>query len=604
MRSTPETTPRARDHIGVIRSMIPYILEFKERLILALVLLVLAKVSLVAVPWILKQIVDSVDPSETATLAVPALLLLAYGALRFGNSLFAELRDMVFVRVTQRAIRRIAHQVFRHLHQLSLAFHLERKTGGLSRDIERGTRGMSFLLSFMVFNVIPTFVEIFLVGVILLTLFDVWFALVALTSVVGYVTYTFLVTEWRMKFIRYKNEGDSRTNTQAIDSLLNYETVKYFGNEDYEARRYDASLATLEEASVRNQMSLSLLNTGQGLFIAVGLATLTGMAAQGVVEDRLSIGDLVMINSYLLQLFAPLGFLGFVYREIKNALADMERMFNVLEEPVAIADPPEAKALEVRTGAVAFEEVSFGYHPERQVLDRVSFQVPPGCKVAVVGASGAGKSTLVRLLFRFYDVTGGRITIDGQDIRSVTQASLRQAIGIVPQDTVLFNDTLYQNIAYAWPDAEPEAVYRAAQLADVHPFAQSLPEGYETRVGERGLKLSGGEKQRLAIARVILKNPPILIFDEATSALDSRSERSILDALREVASGHTTLAIAHRLSTVVDADQILVLEHGRLIESGTHSQLLAHEGRYHELWHLQQEQGTRDDDPSEAVVEA
>jgi ABC-type transport system involved in Fe-S cluster assembly fused permease/ATPase subunit len=581
--------PARQSDWKAIKSLLPYLWEFRGRVVLALAFLALAKVATVSVPLVLKEIVDALTPSRAA-LALPIFLLVAYGALRLANSTFGELRDMVFAKVTQRSIRRVALRVFEHLHILSLRFHLERQTGGMSRDIERGTAGIRFLLNFMLFNILPTILEIGFVAIILLVKYDPWFCVVTLVTLVVYIAFTLVVTEWRMIFRRNMNEMDSKANTRAIDSLLNYETVKYFGNEGFETHRYDETLQSWEKAAVRNQTSLSLLNIGQGAVIAVGVTILMLMAGQGVVRGTMSIGDLVLVNAFLIQLYMPLHFLGFVYREIRHSLADMERMFGLLERDTEVSDAPDARELKVSGGAIRFEHVSFGYDIRRQILQDVSFEVPAGHKVAVVGASGAGKSTLSRLLFRFYDATTGHILIDGQDIRAVTQKSLRRAIGIVPQDTVLFNDSIYYNIAYGRPDAVREEIIEAARAAHIDQFVESLPDQYDTTVGERGLKLSGGEKQRVAIARTLLKNPPILVFDEATSALDSRTEKAIQAELLEIATNHTTLVIAHRLSTIMDADQILVMEHGRIIERGTHNDLLMRNGAYAHMWALQQQE--------------
>ncbi len=582
----PETS--ARRDLNALRSLFPYLWQYRNRVLLAFGLLILAKLANVGVPLTLKQIIDALDVSQNPVVVLPTALILAFGLLRLSASLFGELRDAIFAKVTQGAIRSIATQVFRHLHDLSLRFHLDRKTGGVSRDIERGTRGLGFLLNFMVFNILPTLVEIGLVIGILLFKYDAWFGIITFVSIAAYITYTLVVTEWRMKFRRTMNEMDSRANTRAIDSLLNYETVKYFGNEEYETRRYGEQMAQWEQAAIKNQTSLSALNFGQGAIIAIGMTLLVHLAAQRVTTGEMTLGDLVLVNAFLLQLYMPLNFLGFVYREIKHSLADLERMFGLLEKHAEIADRPGAPDLVLDGGEIRFEQVEFAYTPERQILFGVDFTVPAGRKVAVVGHSGAGKSTLSRLLFRFYDVTGGRILVDGQDIRDVTQRSLRAAIGIVPQDTVLFNDTIYYNIAYGNPEASREAVLEAARMAHLDHFIESLPEGYETRVGERGLKLSGGEKQRIAIARALLKDPRIMVFDEATSSLDSRSEQAILQTLREAASHRTTLVIAHRLSTIVDADLILVMEQGRIVEQGTHRELLARGGHYAHMWELQQ----------------
>ncbi len=508
--------------------------------------------------------------------------------LRVATIAFSELRDAVFAKVAQRAIRAVALRTFRHLHGLSLSFHLERQTGGLSRAIERGTTGIDTLLTFMLFNIVPTLIEVALVCGILWALFDFWYAAVTFICVVGYIAYTLAVTEWRLKYRRQMNETDQEANTRAIDSLLNYETVKYFGNEQYEANRFDQALARYESASVASKSSLSLLNIGQATIIGVGLAVLMTMAGRGVIDRTLTVGDFVLINTYLIQLYIPLNFLGFVYREIKQALTDMEAMFRLMNVDADVKDSPTAAPLQPGPGAVQFEHVTFAYDPRRTILTDVSFAVPAGQKTAIVGASGAGKSTISRLLFRFYDVTQGAVRIDGQDIREVTQASVRASIGIVPQDTVLFNDTIYYNIAYGRPGASPAEIEEAARLARIHDFIMASPDGYQTMVGERGLKLSGGEKQRVAIARTILKRPRILLFDEATSALDTRTEREIQASLREVSRGHTTLVIAHRLSTVVDADEIIVLAEGRIVERGTHTSLLRRSGPYATMWERQQ----------------
>jgi len=586
----PNPNPHPRNDWKTLRTLLPFLWEHRLRVVLALVLLVLAKVANVSIPLILKEVVDALDASRNPTLVLPLALILAYGAARITSTVFGELRDAVFAKVTQRSIRRIALKVFRHLHALSLSFHLDRQTGGVSRDIERGSRGVSFLLNFMVFNILPTLIEISMIAAILFYNYNLWFAIIPFATAAVYVAFTLIVTEWRMKFRRAMNEMDSKANTRAIDSLLNFETVKYFGNEDYEARRYDDNLQQWERAAIKSQTTLASLNVGQGSIIAIGITLLMIMAGRGVVDGTMTLGDLVLINTYLLQMFIPLNFLGFVYREIKHSLADMERMFGLLEQAQDIKDKPGARPLQVNHGAIRFEQVRFDYTPERNILDGIDFSIPAGHKVAVVGASGAGKSTLVRLLFRFYDVSGGRILIDGQDIRDVTQDSLRAAIGIVPQDTVLFNDTIAYNIGYANPDASRQQIEHAADMAHLAAFIARLPDGYETRVGERGLKVSGGEKQRIAIARAILKNPPVLVFDEATSALDSSAEKAILTALREVAAHHTTLVIAHRLSTVIDADRILVMEHGRIIEQGRHHELLALGQHYARMWQMQQQE--------------
>ncbi|SCY01917.1 ABC transporter ATP-binding protein/permease [Nitrosospira sp. Nsp13] len=590
MRPTRLEKPSAnRNDWQTIRALLPYLWEFKGRVVVALALLLMAKLANVAVPLVLKEIVDALDQPQTL-LVLPVLLLLGYGALRLCSTLFGELRDAIFAKVTQRAIRRVAIKVFGHLHALSLRFHLERQTGGVSRDIERGTRGISFLLNFMLFNILPTLLEIGLVAAILLSRYDIWFSVIIFVTLVAYIALTLIVTEWRMIFRRTMNDMDSKANTQAIDSLLNYETVKYFSNESWEARRYDEHMQKWEAAAVRNQTSLAALNSAQSAIIAVGVTLLLWLAADGVIKGSMTLGDLVLINAFMLQLSMPLHFLGFVYREIKHSLADMEKMFNLLAESEEIKDKPGATSLIPGDAAVRFEGVDFSYEPNRQILFDVSFDIPAGRNLAVVGHSGSGKSTLARLLFRFYDITAGRILINGQDISHVTQQSLRKVVGIVPQDTVLFNDSIYYNIAYGRPGASREEVLEAARSAHIHDFIETLPDKYETTVGERGLKLSGGEKQRVAIARAILKEPAILIFDEATSALDSNSEKAIQAELKRVAIDRTTLTIAHRLSTIADADQILVMSKGSIIERGTHRELLAANGAYAQMWELQQQE--------------
>ncbi len=577
----------------VVPMLLPYLWEYKWRVVVALVFLVSAKLANVGVPLVLKDIVDGLDSSK-AVLVLPLALLVAYGALRLSTVLFAELRDVVFMPVTQRAARRIALAVFRHLHALSLRFHLDRQTGGMSRDIERGTRGISTLLSFMLFSIIPVVLEFVLVAAVLFAKFDWRFVAVTFAAVIIYIAFTIGITEWRTAIRKRANELDSKANTRAIDSLLNYETVKYFNNEEYEARRYDDSLQRYEVMAVRNEASLGLLNVGQAAIIAVAATVLMVLCAEGVVSRELSIGDLVLVNGLLIQLYIPLNFLGMAYREIKQALVDMERMFGLLEQHREVDDAPDACELPERPAAVRFEAVDFGYDPRRQILHGMSFEIPPAAKVAVVGSSGAGKSTLARLLYRFYDVSGGSVSISGVDLRRLKQASLRSAIAIVPQDTVLFNDTIHYNIQYGRPSASRDEVVAAAKAAHIHEFILSLPDGYDTMVGERGLKLSGGEKQRVAIARAILKNPRIMIFDEATSALDSRTEQAIQRELNAIAQGRTTLVIAHRLSTVMDADEILVLEQGRIIERGRHAGLLARGGAYAQMWALQQQEAARE----------
>ena len=583
----------ARERTGrewrVVPMLLPYLWEFKWRVAVALVFLVTAKLANVGVPLVLKGIVDGLDPSQ-AIVVLPLALLVAYGLLRLSTTLFAELRDVVFVRVTQRAIRRIALSVFRHLHSLSLRFHLDRQTGGVSRDIERGTRGVSTLLSYMLFSIIPVILEFVLVAAVLLARFDWRFVAVTFTAIVVYIMFTFTITEWRMHIRREANELDSRANTRAIDSLINYETVKYFNNEEYEAGRYDENLQKYESAAVRNEASLGVLNIGQSCIIAIAVTLLMILAAQGVVDRTLTLGDLVLINGLLIQLYIPLNFLGMVYREIKQALIDTDRMFTLLRENREIDDAPDAIALPAGPARVEFDGVRFGYDPRRTVLHGVSFDIPSGSRLAVVGASGSGKSTLARLLYRFYDLDEGTLRINGADLRRVQQSSLRAAIAIVPQDTVLFNDTIYYNVQYGRPDATRDEVIEAAKAAHMHEFVMGLPDQYETGVGERGLKLSGGEKQRVAIARAILKNPRIMIFDEATSALDSRTEQAIQAELDQVAKGRTTLVIAHRLSTIMDADQIIVMEHGRIVERGRHAELLERGGTYAQMWALQQQE--------------
>lgn len=592
----PDTAPHtgARNDWQTIRNLAPYLWPageagLKGRVIAAMLFLVLAKVANVVVPIFYKQAVDSLTSPDSAVLVVPVALLLIYGATRVLSQAFGELRDAVFTRVAQRAIRLAGLKTFRHLHQLSLRFHLERKTGGISRAIERGTKGIEFLLRFMLFNILPTFLEIILTCGILWNLYGVSFAFITLATLIAYIGWTLAVTEWRLKYRRVMNETDSDASTKAIDSLLNFETVKYFGNEDHEARRFDTALQGYEKAAVKSGTSLAFLNIGQGLIIAAGVTGSMLLAANGVVEGRMTIGDFVLVNSYLIQLFLPLNFLGFVYREIKRSLTDMESMFKLLSEQAEVEDHPDAKPLKVSGGEVTFDHVSFHYDERRSILTDVSFSVGPGKTIALVGSSGSGKSTISRLLFRFYDADQGSVRIDGQDIKDVTQSSLRAAIGMVPQDTVLFNDTIFYNIAYGRPDAAPSEIEDAARMARIHDFIMSLPDGYQSQVGERGLKLSGGEKQRVAIARTILKRPHILVFDEATSALDSRTEQEILASLKEVSQDHTTLTIAHRLSTVIDADEIIVLETGKIVERGTHNNLLEQNGKYKDMWDRQQE---------------
>lgn len=583
--------PRTHTDGQTLAKLLPYLWQYRWRVIIALGFMIGAKVANVGVPLLLKELVDSLTlpPGDVrAVLVVPIGLLVAYGALRLSTTLFTELRELIFAKATEGAARSISLKVFRHLHALSLRFHLERQTGGMTRDIERGTRAVHSLISYSLYSIVPTLIEVALVLTLLAVKFDVWFAWITVGALVIYIAFTITVTNWRTQFRKQMNEFDSTAHTKAIDSLLNYETVKYFNNEDYEATRYNESLERLRRASLKSQQTLSLLNTGQQLIIAAGLVLMLWRATAGVVEGSMTLGDLVMINAFMIQLYIPLNFLGVIYREIKQALTDLDKMFTLMEREREIADSPGATPLVVSEGRIEFEHVSFAYESARPILHDVSFEIPPGKTVAVVGPSGAGKSTLARLLYRFYDISGGAIRIDGQDIREVTQQSLRQSIGIVPQDTVLFNDTVAYNIGYGRTGATREEIEQAAKAARIHGFIESTPKGYDTMVGERGLKLSGGEKQRVAIARTLLKNPPIMIFDEATSALDSANERAIQAELQGVSRNKTTLVIAHRLSTVVDAHQILVMELGRVIERGTHAQLLALNGRYAQMWRLQQ----------------
>lgn len=586
----PNQEARADAKVNLRQSMaylLPYLWDFKGRVILAVVALLAAKGATLVMPWALKHIIDGVDRSIAPELALPAFFILFYGALRFGSVFFGEVRDALFSRVTEHAMRKIGLRVFNHLHSLELAFHLDRATGGISRDIERGTNGISFLMRFLMFNIIPILFEIIMVAIIFAATFSIWYALITLVAVTVYVVFTIYTTEWRNKFVREANQADSSTSTRAIDSLLNYETVKYFNNENYEAETYDKFLANWETAKLKNRMSLLALNSGQALIIALAMTAMMWMAAQSVIDKEMTLGDLAMINAYMIQLFIPLNLLGFVYREIRRSLTDLENMLALLKRNPAISDSAEAQLLQVSKGAISLQQVDFGYHPERPILKHFNLQIPAGTKVAIVGSSGAGKSTLSRLLYRFYDINSGSIEIDGQDIRHVTLESLRRAIAIVPQDTVLFNTSIRENIAYGNPQASDEQIDRAIKMAHLENFINSLPQGDKTLVGERGLKVSGGEKQRIAIARVLLKGSPILIFDEATSALDSNSEAAILTAMHEVASGHTTLVIAHRLSTVVDADQIIVLDAGAVVEQGTHAELLAQQGKYAQMWAMQ-----------------
>ena len=584
--------PAAADsHLWLtLNKLLPYLWQYKWRVLLALSCLFTAKLANVCVPLVFKEMIDSLSSTQQA-LVLPALLLLVYGALRFSTSLFTELREILFARVTQRAVRRIALEVFRHLHQLSLRFHLQRQTGGVSRDIERGSRSISSLISYTLYSILPTLVEITLVLIILFVRYDSAFVLITLASLTAYVVFTVKVSNWRIAIRRKLNEMDSAANTRAIDSLLNYETVKYFNNEEYEARRYDQQMHLWEDAATRSQVSLSWLNLGQQIIIALGVTLMMWRAASGVVAGSMTIGDLVLVNAFLIQLYMPLNFLGVVYREIRQSLADIERMFDLLAVHREIADVPDAIPLLAGPMEIRFSNVDFFYESNRQILYGVDFVIPAGRTLAVVGESGSGKSTLARLLYRFYDISGGHVRINGSDLRQLTQASLRAAIGIVPQDTVLFNDTIFYNIQYGQPEASREQVLAAASAAQLAAFIELLPDGYETRVGERGLKLSGGEKQRVAIARALLKNPPVLIFDEATSALDSKTEKAIQASLDNAARGRTTLVIAHRLSTISDADEIIVVRRGRIVERGDHAALLAKGGEYAALWRRQTREG-------------
>ena len=583
-----------KKQLQVTRRLLPYLWprnrrDLRIRVGIALLLMIAAKVANVYVPIVLKHATDALArDAENLLIAVPIGLLLAYGGVRLASRAFGEVRDAVFARVAQNAIRRVGLQVFRHLHRLSLRFHLDRRTGGLSRAIERGTKGVEFLLSFVLFNIVPTLIEILIVCGILWAMFDWRFAAVTFFTIAAYVWVTYKMTEWRIRFRREMNDADSGANTRAVDSLLNFETVKYFNNEEHEAERYDRGLRVYEDAASKSKVSLSALNTGQAAVMAAGITALMTMAAFGVAAGSMTVGDFVMVNAYLIQLSIPLNLLGTVYREIKQSLVDMETMFEILDQPPEIVDKPDAEPLQVTDGRIDFERVHFSYDSRREILHDISFSVPAGARVAIVGPTGAGKSTISRLLFRFYDVSSGAVKIDRQDVREVTQDSVRKAIGIVPQDTVLFNDTIYYNINYGRPEACAEEVYEAARMARIHDFVESLPDGYASIVGERGLKLSGGEKQRVAIARAILKRPAIMLFDEATSALDTKTEQEIQASLAEVAQGRTTLVVAHRLSTVVDSDEILVLDHGRIAERGTNTQLLRLGGSYAQMWTRQQ----------------
>jgi ATP-binding cassette subfamily B protein len=584
----------SRSDWQTLKTLFPYLWQYKARVVIAMVCLVLAKVANVSIPLILKNVVDHLAARPDAVLMVPVALIIAYGTLRLASTALGELRDAVFAKVAQSAIRRVALETFNHLHKLSMRFHINRQTGGVTRDISRGTRGIGSLLSFLLFNILPTLLEIGMITVILVTMYDWRFAVVTLGTILVYAVFTIAVTEWRTKMRRAMNDLDSRANTRAVDSLLNYETVKYFGNEKFESDRYDESMAKWEKAAIQNEISIDILNSGQSGIIAIGITILVWLAADGVVKGTMTLGDLVAVNAFLLQLYAPLNILGMAYREIKQALTDMEKMFSLMREDEEIKDQPGAHVLDTRAATVEFRHVDFGYDSKRAILFDVNFTIPAGKTVAVVGSSGAGKSTLSRLLFRFYEANKGSISINGRDVRELTQESLRAHIGIVPQDTVLFNDTIYYNVAYGRPTATREEIVEAARSAHILDFIESLPDGWETTVGERGLKLSGGEKQRVAIARTILKNPPIMIFDEATSALDSRTEKAIQGELFSISADRTTLIIAHRLSTIVDADEILVMEQGRVVERGSHRELLSHDGIYARMWALQQSEAEQE----------
>jgi ATP-binding cassette subfamily B protein len=604
--SPPQPNVAVRGDWSTVKTLLPYLWAYKWRVLLALSFLVGAKLANVGVPLVLKELVDRLTASPlnpVSLIVLPLSVLVAYGALRLSTTLFTELREFVFAKVTQRAVRTIALKVFRHLHALSLRFHLNRQTGGMTRDIERGTRAISSLVSFALFSIFPTLLEIGLVLSYLFVKYDVWFALITIIALVAYIVFTIAVTEWRTNFRRTMNELDSKASTKAIDSLLNYETVKYFGNEEYEAQRYDQGLQSYEKAAVKSQTTLSMLNAGQSFIIATAVTLILWRAAQGVIDKTMTLGDLVLVNAFMIQLYIPLNFLGVLYREIKQSLADMEKLFSLMDQNKEIADKVNAPALKLdshRSPEVRFQHVNFNYEENRQILFDVDFTIAAGTTTAVVGHSGSGKSTLSRLLFRFYDIQSGCISIDGQNIMDVTQHSLRQAIGIVPQDTVLFNDTIAYNIAYGKPGATQDEVIAVAKAAYIHEFIESLPDGYDTMVGERGLKLSGGEKQRVAIARTLLKNPSMLIFDEATSALDSKSEQLIQAQLKQIAKSRTSLVIAHRLSTIVDAAQILVMDKGRIIERGTHQELIAATGAYAQMWERQQHGGVQDESISDA----